>query len=138
MLRAGVEDIPHALLSVALLNSAGDEGSEACAVDGATKTITLPGNHEVELPFGDTDIAWASLICSLGSMLFGIVSKTMQFATLTIAREGGVAGEGSGEMRASVAAALLERLRRHGYVDADALLPARVEDSADGTPSLAT
>ena len=135
-----VEDIPHALLCVALLLSTGDEGVQACTDHGQTKTVHLPGGRDIELPIADTDIAWASLVCSIGSMLFGIVSKTMQVLTVTIAREPEIGSpqleyyEGSGTLRASVAEALLSRLKLHGFVDDDTVLER--SDSAEDVSGL--
>lgn len=51
---------------------------------GHSKVIAVAG-REFELPFGDEDIAWAALLCSLGSIVFGTAGKAMQLLTVEIA-----------------------------------------------------
>jgi hypothetical protein len=81
-----VEDIPHVLISMALLYAADDEGDQACTEHGHSKVIHL-FDRPLELPFGDRDIAWASLFASVGSILFGLVSRMMLLLTVSVARK---------------------------------------------------
>lgn len=62
-----------------------DEGFQACEVNGHTKVIKLPG-RTLHLPFGDQDIALASLLCSVRSMYFGLIDRVMRHLTVSIAR----------------------------------------------------
>jgi hypothetical protein len=80
-----VEDIPHALISTALLYAADDEGRAACMAHGHSKMVHV-FDRPLELPFGDRDIAWASLFASVGSILFGLVSRMMLLLTVSVAR----------------------------------------------------
>ena len=52
----------HALVSIALLQTG------RCDEDGIVASLPVSGRH----------IAWANLICSMISICFGLVSKTMQ------------------------------------------------------------
>jgi hypothetical protein len=82
-----VEDIPHILISLALLRAPKLEGFASCVEGGGqSKVIDLPGNRSFELPLTDNDIAWLSLVSSLLSISFGIVSKAMQQLSVTVAR----------------------------------------------------
>ena len=77
-----VEDIPHAVLSVAVLVLANHErGRES----GDTMGACAEGDFDL---FGwvisHTHVAIASLAVSLGSIVFGIVAKAMQQVTVTI------------------------------------------------------
>ena len=83
------EDIPHILISVALLYAANQEGFEACEISGRTKMVNLPdamGGGFV-LPVSDRDIAWASLVCSLGSISFGAAGSALQLLTLVMVEQ---------------------------------------------------
>ena len=78
-----MEDIPHAVLSVAVLVLANDErGRESgdtmgvCAESGDINLLGWVISH--------THVAIASLTVSLGSIVFGIVAKAMQQVTVTI------------------------------------------------------
>ena len=75
-----VEDLPHLLISIALLNAPALEGFAACTEGGGeSKIIDVPGvNQQFTLPVNDNDIARWSLITSAVSIAFGIVSKAMQ------------------------------------------------------------
>jgi uncharacterized membrane protein YdcZ (DUF606 family) len=99
-----LEDIPHALVSITLLS-----------LDHCDENDVLG-----PLPIGSQDIAWASLACSLGSMLFGVISKMMQLLTMaaiTTTNEG--AQNDRPTMRTSVADAFA-KLASSGY-DVDSL-----------------
>jgi hypothetical protein len=54
--------VQHALVSIALLQTG------RCDEDGIVASLPVSGRH----------IAWANLICSMISICFGLVSKTMQ------------------------------------------------------------
>lgn len=82
-----VEDIPHVLLSLAIIYSPDDEGFQACMEGGHSKMISVAG-RQVTLPVGDKDIAYASLIFSLGSVIFGVLNKAMQLLTVELAAAG--------------------------------------------------
>ena len=78
-----VEDIPHLLISLAVLYSVDGEGYQACAHHGQ-QTISIAGKS-MELPWEADDVALASFAGSTISILFSIVSKTMQEITMAVA-----------------------------------------------------
>eukprot|EP01047_Picozoa_sp_COSAG01_P069978 COSAG01_NODE_10491_length_2152_cov_3.265465_2_plen_289_part_00 len=133
-----VEDIPHVLISLALLYSADDEGFQACQASGHSKVIH-PFGHKLELPFGDTDIAWASLSISLGSIVFGMISKAMQLLTVSLAAPP-VSVELATPTDPSAMAELLQRLRSSTFDGTESIrsLARRVTESSDGEEYLAT
>ena len=57
-------------------------------------------------------IAWASLCVSLGSIVFGVISKAMQLLTVSLASQPAeLDGPGGGAPRASVFESLLQRIQ---------------------------
>ena len=77
-----VEDIPHCMLSLALLHSAGIEGFQACTNDDNAQSFSIAGTQIAELPVSDKNIAIASLVFSVGSIVFGLIQGSMQMLTM--------------------------------------------------------
>jgi hypothetical protein len=123
-----VEDIPHALISMALLNAADDEGHEACMFHGHSKMVRL-FDRPLELPFGDTDIAWASLFASVGSILFGLVSRMMLLVTVSVARQEENVQELPTVRPSTSMLGLVQSLQRRGHT-AESLLDCVKRDAA--------
>jgi hypothetical protein len=70
-----LEDIPHALVSIALLSY---EYDQVETQEGAQSGIWA------DLPFGSRDVAFANLLMSALSIAFGLVSKMLQQLTLKV------------------------------------------------------
>jgi hypothetical protein len=70
-----VEDLPHTIVSLALLQ----------AQTGAVSRCE-PGADTYHLPLADKTIAWLALCLSIGSMLFGVVRKTIQLLAQRVSR----------------------------------------------------
>ena len=77
-----VEDIPHCILSYALLRSASIEGFQACTQEDNVQTFTIGGTNVAKLPVSDQQIAVTSLVFSLGSIVFGLIQGSMQMLTM--------------------------------------------------------
>ena len=122
----------HALLSLALLKRAFDEAFQACEDHGITKTLVVAGS-QIQLPLTARNIALASLVCSIGSIVFGVVFKTMQVMTNNLTREGARPVSRRGK-RASMVDAVV-RLQEQGFT-AQQLLDRTENDETDDSAAL--
>ena len=85
-----LEDMPHGLVGIAQLTK---EGEHSCGSDGHG-TFTMPIDAEV--------LTWLQVIFSLGSVLFGVVVRSIQLLVLRAANSESVRVGGEGGLRTSL------------------------------------